>query len=230
MQAKTLSPESRVELEQLRAKWLKNDAEELRYDRSRKAFRWYMADTTDFHPEQLAGYVATGEEQEQMREQLDQREELAWLGRTEDEAAVLARWNRPDDDLEVLDMIAEEGLMAWSDEILTAFRRLQLHAVAQEYFGTADYTKKDVVLEWQQSDTGRWTPAHKMNVVEWINGRVEEKGSALAGYYSCLQTLRFKMLRRKSPKAKGLPTGRVLSREAVRTLVAKAIADFEYSA
>lgn len=135
---------------------------------------------------------------------------------------ILHRWNKPEDELLMLDVIAQRGLQVWNAEIITAVRRVQLHTVAKAYFGTADYAKRDIVLKWQQVD-GRWQPALKMKVADWIALRIEEKGgSTLAGYTSCLRTLQRKMELKdaRTPFARNLP---VLSDEAVHQVIADAV-------
>lgn len=196
MSARTLSPESREELESLLYELHKNGSEQLRYDTKAKSYRWYKADATDFWPEQLPGFTPDPDEQEQIREQLEGQALVSSLHREEDEAQILRRWNRPDDELDVLEQLDATNSRGMWTEAMTDFRRTQLHVLCVKYFGTPDYINREIVLRWEQSGT-RWVPAEKMLVRDWIESKVEEKGSKLAGFASCAGTLRRKLVRRE---------------------------------
>lgn len=164
--------------------------------------------------------------------------ELEYVHRDEDPALVEHRWNRPADELEILDVIAEEGLEVWNVEILTAFRRAQLHRLCQWYFDTDDYSEKEIVLRWAASDNGRYYPAEKLNVVEWVeslvNGSIDldtyeqRGGTQLSGFYSAAQTIRYKLMR-KDRRRWNLHT-RILSSAEVREVAHRAVANVASSA
>jgi hypothetical protein len=191
-----LSPESRHELETLRASLRANDGEALRFDAKRRSFRWWRADQIDYRPETLPGFVPTEDEQQAMREALDAKATTAWLNRDPREKEILGRWNLPEEELDVLEELDETDSRGVWVERFTDFRRTQLHALLTDYFGASDYRRRNIVLRWEQKN-GRWVPAEQMNVLAWIEQRVEDKGSRLSGFSSCAGTIRQKLARRR---------------------------------
>ena len=192
-----LSPESKAELAQLRAQLHANDGEALRYDEEKRRFFWYVADATDHYPERLAGFSPDEIEQEQLRRELDERATLAQLHRDPADAEVLRRWNQPDDVLAVFDHLDETKSRGVWVEAMTDHRRRELHGLLRAYFGTEDYADREIVLRWKRRG-GRWSPAEKANVIDWINAKIEERGSMLAGFASCAGTIRQKLQRRRA--------------------------------
>jgi hypothetical protein len=88
-------------------------------------------------------------------------------------------------------------------ELMVAFRRQKLHGLLQEYFGLDDYRAQSIVLKWEKSPSGRWKPAHQMNVVEWVEWSQEQAGSILGGLQSCTRSIQVKtQLRRRKEAAK----------------------------
>lgn len=161
-------------------------------------------------------------------------EEFSFVHRDEDEAVISHRWNRDEDDLEALDMIAEESLQYLNIEVLTAIRRAQLHRLCRWYFDTDDYRDREIVLKWQEVAPRKFRPLVKMNVLAWIemlvNGTWKENedgtweqqgdGSQLTGFASAV----FSMKRRIQLRdASALPQ-RILSTEEVREIVHRLVA------
>lgn len=131
-----------------------------------------------------------------IREKSDD-EAFRYSHRDESDTSILLRWNQPDDVADELDDIdARDDRNVWVER-MTYFRQRQLHRLLSEYFGTPKYADRDIVLKWTKNAEGRWTPAEKRNVIEWINATVEERGSKLSGFSSCAGTIRSKMTRRR---------------------------------
>jgi hypothetical protein len=145
----------------------------------------------ELDPEEQDDYPQITEDEHQQA-----HAELLWLHRDEDDNRILARWNRPDDELDEIDQIEQQDERAIWVERMTAFHEKQLHRRLVEYFGTADYMQRELVLRWEQKNS-RWVPAEKIVVREWIARKIEEKGSRLSGIASCNGTIRAKVARRK---------------------------------
>lgn len=150
----------------------------------------------------------------------------------EDDANILHRWDRAEDDLEVLDLIAQNGLQYANEEILLAFRRKQLHVICLAYFGRPDYLDIELVTRWvpNPDKPGKYMVGEKMLVGQWIEKTVADNHSALAGYYSALQSLRFKAARRKFGKriskaelSLKVQRKRILTTEQVHEVVGQAV-------
>lgn len=152
----------------------------------------------------------------------------------EDDADILHRWDRPEDDLEVLDAIAQNGLQFANDEVLLAYRRKQLDVMCRRFFGTADYMTREMVTRWDKNERGKWFPAEKMTVAEWITRKTEGEfelvegedgavgveahgGTNLSGYMSCVRSLQFKIARKAQPKAKRGQLNAYVQRERILT-------------
>jgi hypothetical protein len=133
-----------------------------------------------------------------LREVQTARAELQWLTREEDEASILQRWNQPTDVLDALEQIEDDDQRAVWVERMTDFRRTQLARLLREYLGD-DYPQKQIVTRWEQKD-GRWKPADQMNVLSWINAKVEEKGSQLSGFAACAGLVRSRLARKRVAK------------------------------
>jgi hypothetical protein len=169
-------------------------------------------------------------------------DQIAFSHRDEDEAKTLHRWDRAEDELELLDIIAERNLGVWNEEILLAFRRAQLRALLKQYFSET-YAKDNptIVLSWMQNARGRWVPALQMPVLDWIaslvHGGFDRKtwepkgGSGLSGYTSAVATLRAKLAQtRKQDGTSRAVYARTLDPAEVREVVHQAVATLSSSA
>ena len=120
------------------------------------------------------------------------------------DSEVLKRWNQPDDVLEALDgaddakfgFQFDQGQTFDWEGYMTAFREAQLRRLLRDYFDSDRYMDKEIVLKWKQ-DGGRWVPAEKMVVKDWVAKQIEDRGSRLSAYSACAGTLRSKMTRRR---------------------------------
>lgn len=121
---------------------------------------------------------------------------LSWLHRDEDESHILMRWNQPDDVLDELDAIESSDQREVWVERMTAFRETQLRRLLKDYFGSDDYMNREIVLRWEQKD-GRWRPAEKMLVREWVAQQIETRGSRLSAFSACAGTLRSRITRKR---------------------------------
>jgi len=126
---------------------------------------------------------------------------LAWLHRDPSAKAILSRWNRPDDELEFMEQLREEGRENEWWELMTEFRRRKLDTLLKEYFGLDDYRASMIVLKWEQTPRG-WKPAKQMNAVDWVKWSCEQSGSILGGLQSCTRSLQTKIQLRKRAVAK----------------------------
>lgn len=126
--------------------------------------------------------------------------QMTFCHRTEDDAQILRRWHgQPDDVLDELGQIeADDERGVWVER-MTAFRETQLRSLLKKYFDADDYMSRELVLRWEQKN-GRWVPAEKMVVAEWVAAKIEEKGSRLSGFASCAGTIRSKITRRAVSK------------------------------
>lgn len=130
------------------------------------------------------------------RERLEMHDaEFAYVTRDESDTTIMLRWNQPDDVLDELEQIEANDERAVWVERMTAFRETQLRRLLREYFGES-YMTREIVLRWEQKN-GRWTPAEKMLVRDWVAAKIEEKGSRLSGFASCAGTIRSKLTRKR---------------------------------
>jgi hypothetical protein len=129
---------------------------------------------------------------------------MSWLHRDPSNRAILNRWNRPDDELEFMDEIRQEGRESEWWELMVDFRRRKLDTLLKDYFGLDDYRASTIVLKWEKSpSSGRWRPAQQMNVVDWVKWSCEQSGSILGGLQSCTRSIQVKtQLRRRKEAAK----------------------------
>jgi hypothetical protein len=136
----------------------------------------------------------------QLREQMDD-DLLTWLTRDEDEAEVLHRWNSdPEADMTDEEKSARaEERNEWRTK-QTAFLKVKLHRLLQQYFGRKVYSDRDLVLSWKQ-DAGRWTPNETMNVVAWVKQRVDERGE-LSGFASLCRSIEYRIAKRREREGK----------------------------
>jgi len=127
---------------------------------------------------------------------------LAWLKRDPSDKAILNRWFRPDDELEFMDRLREEGRESEWWELMVDFRRRKLDGLLKEYFGLDNYRASMIVLKWEKGASGRWKPAKQMNVVDWVKWSCEQSGSTLGGLQSCTRSIQVKTQLRKRKEAR----------------------------
>jgi hypothetical protein len=199
-------------------------------------YGWYDQETGEYHPSETMGPSA---------EKNFDRDEAYFVKREvfETDAQILSRWNKPNDEIDVLmairddanrrdermakrreamhmDAENDETFDGYSDglnlsaeavwtERMTAFREEQLHGLLTTYFGTTRYMAKEIVLQWRRNKKGKFVPAKKMYVGQWIAesiaGRLLEHedgsfsfvgGSRLEGVTACCGFIRSKMARK----------------------------------
>jgi hypothetical protein len=155
------------------------DSDDIEADRDDQAMRVFGAEL----PEVL------------LREVQQARAELAWLHRDPSDDEVSRRWNQPSDVLDAMEQIEDDDQRELWVERMTDFRRVQLDRLLREYLGD-DYAQKQIVTRWEQKN-GRWTPGEQKPVLDWINEKVEEKGSQLSGFAACAGLVRSRLARKR---------------------------------
>lgn len=154
-----------------------------------------VSSDVDLDADELDEYAFVPEDEKRLDDDL-----LSYLHRDEPDSQILARWDRPDDELDEIASIEDaDERMLWRER-MTAFHERSLHRRLTEYFGTTDYRAREIVLKWKQDDTGRWLPEEKLPVLDWIAAKVEEKGDRLSGIASCNATIRAKLARRRASR------------------------------
>lgn len=148
--------------------------------------------------DELLSVIGADFAQVKASEQARADETMAWLHRDEaqSDAQIIARWCRPDDELDEIEQIEQNDERAIWHERMLAFHEKGLHRRLVEYFGTADYMSKELVLRWE-SKNGRFVPAEKIVVAEWITAKIEEKETRLSGVAYCNAYIRGKIARKK---------------------------------
>jgi len=81
----------------------------------------------------------------------------------------------------------------------TAFLKVKLHRLLQEYFGRKVYSDRDMILSWTQTN-GHFTPNETMNVVAWVKMKVDEKGE-LSGFASLCRSIEYRLAKRRERDA-----------------------------
>lgn len=126
----------------------------------------------------------------QLREQMDD-DLLSWSHRDDDESWAAG----PEFDQTELEAIQRaEDKLAWAER-QTAFLKVKLHRLLQEYHGRKVYSDRDMILSWKQIN-GRWTPDETMNVVAWVKMKVDEKGK-LSGFASLVRSIEYRLAKRR---------------------------------
>lgn len=106
-------------------------------------------------------------------------------------------WHDPTDETGMTDEMKAERAhdrALWRERQIPA-KRMELHRSLTEWFGTASYRDRKVVVGWQQVD-GRWMPKDEVAAVEWVQALVAEKGE-LSGYASAARTMKNRLAARR---------------------------------
>lgn len=162
---------------------------------------YYDDEWMEFHGSEISGVGVDDEARSRDGFDAWDTNVLAFLHRDEDDDRILRRWNVNEgqwsNDLldELQDIEDNNDRHVWVER-MTAFREAQLRRLLRDYFGAADYMQREIVLKWEQVD-GRWKPAEKMIVRDWVNRQIDVKGSRLAGFSSCAGTIRQKLTRKR---------------------------------
>ena len=181
----TLSPESAAELAQLRASI---DRDGL-WDETRRRFIGYRPQIVDYYDEQPFGFTVTDEEQEARRVERDDAATVAWLHRDPADDVILRRWHRPTEELDFFEQLDQDAEL----------RERQLVRLLRTYFGVTDnsFMGREIVLRWEASGNGRFRPAEKMLVSDWIEKAITDRDDdRLRGLAYAVGHLRSRITRR----------------------------------